>query len=198
MSSVILWHWHWPTVYLSCRGCCCIFTFRLMFFVRLTKETSCQSFATKWIMKKNCPILRNPKINYRIHYSPPPVPVLIQINRSMPHSHFLKIHFNITLPSIPRPSTWSLSFMFPHHSPVRISPLPHTCYMPHPSHSSWFDSLNNNRWGIQSIKLLFMQPTPLHCYLVPLRPKYLPQHPILEHPQPMTVPRRDRPSFTPM
>jgi hypothetical protein len=37
----------------------------------------------------------------------------------------------------------------------------------------------------------------LHCYLVLLRPKYPPQHPILEHPQPMFLPQCDRPGFTP-
>ena len=34
------------------------------------------------------------------------------------------------------------------------------------------------------------------CYLVPLRPKYSPQHPILKHPQPMFLPQCQRPSFT--
>jgi len=34
--------------------------------------------------------------------------------------------------------------------------------------------------------------------LVPLRPKYLPQHHILEHHQPMFLPQTDRPSFTPV
>jgi hypothetical protein len=29
-----------------------------------------------------------------------------------------------------------------------------------------------------------MKFSPLPCYLVPLRPKYSPQHPILKHPQP--------------
>jgi hypothetical protein len=27
------------------------------------------------------------------------------------------------------------------------------------------------------------------CYLIPLRPKYFPQHPILKHPQPMFLPQ---------
>jgi hypothetical protein len=36
------------------------------------------------------------------------------------------------------------------------------------------------------------------CYLVPLRPKYSPQHPILKHPQPTFLPQRERPSFTPI
>ena len=36
------------------------------------------------------------------------------------------------------------------------------------------------------------------CYLVALRPKYLPQHPILEHPRPMLLPLCGRTSFTPI
>ena len=36
------------------------------------------------------------------------------------------------------------------------------------------------------------------CYLVPLRPKYHPQHLILEHPQPLFHPQCERPSFTPV
>jgi hypothetical protein len=31
-----------------------------------------------------------------------------------------------------------------------------------------------------------MKFSPLPCYLVPLRPKYPPEHPILKHPQPRT------------
>jgi hypothetical protein len=30
------------------------------------------------------------------------------------------------------------------------------CYMPCPSHSSWFYHLNNIRWAVQIIKLLIM------------------------------------------
>jgi hypothetical protein len=33
------------------------------------------------------------------------------------------------------------------------------------------------------------------CYLVPIRPKYLPQHPILWHPQTTFLPQCERPSF---
>jgi len=36
------------------------------------------------------------------------------------------------------------------------TPLPHTCYMSRPSHSSRFDHPNNIWWGIQIIKLLIM------------------------------------------
>jgi len=36
------------------------------------------------------------------------------------------------------------------------------------------------------------------CYLVPLRPKYSPQHPILKHSQRTFLPQCQRPSFTPI
>jgi hypothetical protein len=32
------------------------------------------------------------------------------------------------------------------------------------------------------MNLLTVQLPPFHCYFVPLRPKYLPRHPVLEHP----------------
>jgi hypothetical protein len=42
-----------------------------------------------------------------------------------------------------------------------------------------------------------MQFPPFPCYLVPPRPKYSPEHPILKHPQPTFLPQCKRPSFTP-
>ena len=42
--------------------------------------------------------------------------------QSTPPSYFLKYHFNIILPSMPRPSKWALSFRFPYQEPVFTAP----------------------------------------------------------------------------
>ena len=80
-------------------------------------------------------ILWNPKVHYRTHKPPPPVPILGQPNPVyIPTSHLLEIHPNIIHPFTPRSPQWSLSLRFPHQDPIHPPLHTHTRYMPSPSH----------------------------------------------------------------
>jgi len=87
--------------------------------------------ANRFSASQNIPrILWNPNVHYRIHKCPPPVPILSQIDpvHDQP-SHFLNIHFNITLTSTPRTPKWSLFLRFPHQNPLYASP-PYVLHSP--------------------------------------------------------------------
>ena len=112
-----------------------LFTYLLAPWSRVLLETLTGSAASQEIPH----ILWNPKVHYRTHKCPPPVPILRQLHpvRKTP-SHFLKVRLNVIFPSTSGSPQWSPSLRLPHQNPVHTSALPHTRHMPRPSYSSRF------------------------------------------------------------
>ena len=73
------------------------------------------SSASNWFSASQIPcILWNPQDRYCINKCQPPVPILSRLDPLHAHTfHFLKIHLNIMLPSMPGSPKWSLCLRFP-------------------------------------------------------------------------------------
>ena len=130
-----------------------LFTYSLTPWSRVLLEKLTGFAANQEILR----ILWDPKVHYRTHKRPPPVPILSQLHPvSTTPSHFLKIHLNIMLPSTSWSPQWSLSLRFSHQNLVHTSPFLHTCHMPRPSHSSRCYHSHYIGWAVQIIKLLIV------------------------------------------
>ena len=82
------------------------------------------------IVKKFPAFYGTRKVHYRIHKCPTSIPNLRQLDPvHTPISHFLKIHFNIIVPSTPGPPNWFLSLSFRQQKPAYISP-PYALHAP--------------------------------------------------------------------
>jgi hypothetical protein len=124
------------------------------------------------LVKKISRILWCLKVHYRVHKSPPLVPLLSQTNpvHGLP-PYFNKIQYKIIFPSACRSSKWSHFFRFPHQnseflfSYICVTSLAHLIFL---------ELMNPLLWrGVQTVKLLMMKFSSATCYYLSLRSRYV-------------------------
>ena len=136
-------------------------------------------------------------VRYRNHNSPPYVPIQSQTNPAhVAPSHswrrsilIFSSHLRLGLPGGLFSSGIPTKTLY---APLIVS---HRSHISRPSASCWFCH-QDIWWAVQVMKLLIVPYAPVPCHF-PVRPKCLPQHPILEHPQSKFRTQRDRPTSHP-
>jgi hypothetical protein len=122
---------------------------------------------------RDSPASTQPNVHYRIHNSPPPVPVVRQTNLTHTLQPIPLTYFNIIVRSTPMSSTWPLPTTLSNQNVIRISYRSHACYTPRPSHTPWF-SRPHDTWN-SSLRSCLQAPVTSS----PLRSKYSPRHLVL-------------------